>query len=130
MRVFGMITTLSSKRYTEYALNTFIDTTPLRPQDRFLLIDNDGAWETLPDALVPFGDKITNSKEKSFAANMNEVMAFAFSKRADLFLLNNDLIFTKDWLSPLLAPEISILSPISNREVQHQYKNFHWVNSL
>jgi GT2 family glycosyltransferase len=41
-------------------------------------------------------------------------MRFAAEHRADLYFLNNDLIFTPHWLDPLLLPEPAILAPVSN----------------
>lgn len=47
-------------------------------------------------------------------------MGEAEEKGADLFFLNNDLVFTSHWLEPLLGLENTVLSPLSNREVQYQ----------
>lgn len=129
MRVFGMITTQASAAYTAYALKSFFAYTPLRPFDEFVLIDNDRSFE-LPQDIHPQLIRIQNDSPKSFAANVNEVMARAFPKRADLIFLNNDLIFTEGWLEPMLVPEHAILSPLSNREIQHTVNGFTWSNAL
>lgn len=130
MRVFGMITTKASSQYTLHALDTFAKHTPLREFDSFILIDNDGSFVELPESFGTFGKKIVNSQPKSFAQNVNDVMATAMANRADLFFLNNDLIFTPHWIEPLLIPEVSILSPFSNREIQYDQEGFTWSNAL
>lgn len=130
MRLFGMISTQSSRSYTDHALETFVQNTELRPFDRFILVDNDGSYGELPEQLRSIGSIERPRTPRSFAQNVNEVMATAFKERADLFFLNNDLIFPKGWLSPLLVPEVSLLSPLSNREIQHTLNNFKWGNVL
>jgi len=43
----------------------------------------------------------------------------ALATASDLFFMNNDVIYTDDWLTPLLGNDRAILSPVSNREVQY-----------
>jgi len=47
------------------------------------------------------------------------MIAEALTSHADLFFLNNDIIFSENWLLPLLDSGESICAPISNREVQY-----------
>ncbi len=129
MRVFGMITTKPSSRYTDYALESFFKNTEIRPSDQFHLIDNDSDYSISSE----YGSRINvikNREPKSFAYNVNQIMPLASAARGDLFFLNNDLIFPAGWLLPLLAPEHAIFSPLSNREVQHYTEAFVWKNSL
>jgi O-methyltransferase len=119
MNLFGMITTSRSRQYTPAALKSFFDHTPLNPGDRFILIDNDGDF-VLPDT-VP-ADRISvvrHAEPQGFARNANLLLAEARTGQADLFLLNNDLVFTSGWLEPLLQPRRALLSPMSNAEVAH-----------
>ena len=127
MRIFAMITTRASSEYTPYALESFFRCTPFGVGDRFLLIDNDRSGEEPSSSPV---ELIPNPQPKSFAANVNQILELADASRADVFFLNNDLIFTEGWLEPLLADEPSLLSPLSNREVQYQTPGFVWKNAL
>jgi GT2 family glycosyltransferase len=115
--LFGMITTAASRHYTPVALRSFFTCTPLGDRDHLLLIDNDGDF-ALPED-VP-ADRITlvrPHKPQGFARNANTCLAEARTRKADLFLLNNDLIFTTGWLDPLLADRRALLSPMSNAQI-------------
>jgi GT2 family glycosyltransferase len=119
-RLFAMVTTAKSCGYTPYAISSFFDTTRLRPQDRFVLINNDDP--TLHERIAPHRNAIevvTNAAPKGFAANANSMISEALRSGMDLFFMNNDIIFTDHWLTPLTGEPHSILSPISNREVQY-----------
>jgi hypothetical protein len=61
---------------------------------------------------------ISHEKPKSFAANANLMIERALNLGADLFFMNNDIIFTDNWLTPCTGSPRTILSPASNREVQ------------
>jgi hypothetical protein len=119
-RLFAMVTTLASREYTTYALQTFFETTPLRDSDTVVLISND---DPNAAALVPSNARglrlIINPSPQGFAANANQMIAQALATRSDLFFMNNDIIFADDWLIPLLGHDRTILSPVSNREVQY-----------
>ena len=54
---------------------------------------------------------VRHETPRSFAANANLLLAAARAKSADLFLLNNDLVFTNGWLEPLLTDRRALLSP-------------------
>jgi hypothetical protein len=119
-RLFAMVTTLKSRGYTPYALHSFFDTTALRSQDRFVLINNDDP--ALDELAAPYKAHISvehNSSPRSFAANANSMISQAVDSGMDLFFMNNDIIFTDNWLAPLTGNPKTILSPISNREVQY-----------
>ncbi|MFN8390537.1 MAG: hypothetical protein U0136_09630 [Bdellovibrionota bacterium] len=127
MSIFAMITTKHSGDYTPYAVGSFFTHTPFSPVDRFFLIDNDRSGVTGLPASV---NVIENPQPLSFAANVNQMLRVATEESADLFFLNNDLIFTEGWLNPLAAQLPALLSPLSNREVQYETEGFTWKNAL
>ena len=100
MNVSGMVTTRPSHAYTACALASFFQTTPFGADDRFVLIDNDGTYGPPPDAW-PQVTYLANPVPYGFAANVNQVLRLARACGADLFFLNNDLIFTPGWFAPL-----------------------------
>jgi len=117
-RVFAMVATRNSKFYTEKALASFFEVTDLRPQDRFLLFEND------PDA-ANFDKPLTielvhNSVPRSFAQNVNYAIDACVAVQSDLIFLNNDVIFTRGWLKPLLDIEDAISIPFCNQNLQYQ----------
>jgi len=116
-RIFGMITTSASAEYTPVAMSTFFKHTPFSErQDEFLLIDNNSSYT---GEIPPYVKLIRNTAPLGFAANMNQVLIVAKEKMADAFLLNNDLAFTKNWSTQFTTDSTSILSPLSNRELQY-----------
>ena len=122
MTVFGMVTTQGSAAYTPHALASFFATTPIAPGDLFILIDNDGDFDCtkIPEPARKSVQVKKNSAPLSFAENVNQVMEIADRTDADLFFLNNDLIFTRDWYAPLLGDTPGLLSPLSNIEMQYR----------
>src|SRR5262245_2991416 len=130
MRVFAMITTQHSWEYTGHALESFFRTTRLEPGEKLALIDNDGSVSKVRGLPNPAVEVIANPAPKSFAANGNMMIERAAAAKADLFFLNNDLIFTEGWLEPLLITQPALLSPLSNREVRLESPGFAWINSL
>ena len=126
MKLFAMVTTAKSKRYTPYALETFFRFTSLNPEDRFVLIDNDRVSFTASEAATfsPRVEVVANPEPIGFAANCNAMLREAKPSQADLYFLNNDLIFSESWLEPLLLDEPWILSPLSNREVRYSTEHF------
>ncbi len=129
-RHFGMVTTEHSSRYTDYALLTFFQNTPLRAEDRFTLIDNDLAYRRDIWQQFPKIELVRNSSPLSFAQNLNQTMETAAESEADLYFLNNDIIFTPNWLSPLLIDSAQIMSPLGNQQEQHRTENVLWKNIL
>lgn len=125
MNVFGMVTTRPSHAYTACALRSFFETTPLRPDDRFFLIDNDGTFDQPLDPAYQPLTLVRNPSPLGFAANVNRVLRAARELGADLFFLNNDLVFTPHWLEPLLVDLPAVLSPLSN--FQEPYTESGWA---
>lgn len=124
MNVFAMITTAASARYTDLALDSFFAHTPASEIGRFVLIDNDADAPYLLREKYPKISTITNPKPRGFAANANQALALARNARADLVLLNNDLVFTRNWLAPLCGADTWITSPLSNCEVMLKSDQF------
>ena len=117
-RLFAMVSMACSHQFTLHALQSFFATSEFRSTDRFIIIDNDKYLESR--MLSAFRVEIlTNSTPIGFAANVNQALELALDTKSDLYFLNNDLIFSKQWLEPLLSEEPVILSPMTNREVQY-----------
>lgn len=114
--IFGMVTTSRSHPYTHAALASFFRWTTLQEKDRFFLIDNNGDFK--PQNQYPI-DRISNPQPLGFSANANQAIGYALENRADLLFLNNDLIFAKNWLEPLVSVTDSIVSPLCNRDVHY-----------
>jgi GT2 family glycosyltransferase len=115
--LFGMVTTAASRHYTPLALRSFFAHTPLGDGDHLLLIDNDGDFE-LPAGLR--AERLTVVRPETpqgFATNGNLLLREARTRGADLFFMNNDLVFTAGWVEPLLADRRALLSPLSNAQV-------------
>jgi hypothetical protein len=111
--VFGMVTTARSHAYTRHALASFFGCTHLGGGDRLFVIDNDGDYEaTLEHAARTI---VRNAHPQSFARNVNAVLGLAREAGADLVFLNNDIVFTRDWLPPLTVTDDAILIPASNQ---------------
>lgn len=117
MNLFGMTSTRSSRAYTQYALTSFFKHTPFDSRCRFVLIDNDNTGELHPD--FPQVEIQRNSVPLGFAENSNYFIREARKLKADLYLLNNDLIFTDGWSEALEHSDNAITSPVSNREMPY-----------
>lgn len=117
MAVYGMITTSRSHAYTPVALASFLRTTRLENSDRCILIDNDANYDR------PGSERFElwrNAQPMSFAQNMNRILDIAIATNQDAYLLNNDLVFTSDWDSPLKMSELAIVSPLTNAELSYK----------
>ena len=130
MKIFGMVTTRDSWEYTSYAIKSFFRTLKLSGEERLYLIDNDESFEEDASWFSPHLEIIKNKSPQSFSANVNSIMKIAEEKQADLYFLNNDIIFTENWINPLLIDDASILSPLSNREVQYDHGGVVWKNVM
>ena len=109
-----MVTLKSSHLYTSYALESFFKNTKVNNNDDFLLIDNDGC------ELGNFSSykKIKIIKNKipmSFAKNVNQAIDKAIKSKKNLIFLNNDIVFTKNWIQPLELNLKDISIPVSNQ---------------
>lgn len=120
MNIFGMVTTRSSTTYTSYALESFFRHTCLEDSDRFLLIDNDGSFAKRELDKYPAVEFLVNDIPRSFAENMNTALREAEACDAELYFLNNDLIFTPNWLTPLASMNNRIVLPSSNVEFKYR----------
>jgi hypothetical protein len=117
-----MVTTRESREYTAVALDSFFRQTPLGPDDRFVLIDNDGGWSESGDPLPNDSrfDVLVNPRAKSFAQNANEVIRRAHLLSADAYVLNNDIVFTLDWAGPLKVDLPALMTPTCNQNFQYR----------
>lgn len=126
-----MVTTRSSWEYTSYALKSFFRTAKLENKDTLYLIDNDEGFEEEASWFSPRLQIIKNSSAQSFAHNVNQVMRIAKADKADLFILHNDIIFTDNWLEPLLeADSSSIVSSISNMHTEYDIAGLSWNSAI
>lgn len=112
--LFGMITTSASTHFTAPALDSLVRTTNFVDGDEILVIVNDGRFT--PSARAPVS-VISNSKPLSFAENANQILAMAGGRTA--VILNNDLVFTPEWVEPLLEVG-DIASPFSNNQIAYE----------
>lgn len=119
-----MVSTTSSVAYTREALKSFFACTQLTQDDTFLLMVNDP--QACPDfGGIAFGDAtmsiLRHAAPKSFAANVNIALALAYDRHCGLIFLNNDIIFTPNWLPPLLVRDDAISLPVCNQQYCYQY---------
>ena len=121
--VFGMITTAASRHYTPVALRSFFAQTPFGSDDTFFLIDNDADFD-LPDDLAGRVRVVRPAKPQAFARNANLLIAEARRRGADLFLMNNDLVFTPGWHDAMAADRRALMSPLSNAQLTRQSGTF------
>ena len=117
--IFAMVTIKNTNSYTNYALKSFFKNTTINDDDDFLLIDNDGCKT---DKFSTYGKIkiIKNNHPLNFAENVNQVIDIAIKNKKDLIFLTNDLIFTKDWVTPILLNSSSISIPSNNQIFQYQ----------
>ncbi len=120
MTLYAMVSTESSKRYTDFALESFFAATALAPDDRFTLIVNDGCYEPPQSLRGAAIEVLYNQRPLSFAENANLAAVRARTLSSDLFFLNNDIIFSSGWNATVKdAPPDALLVPLSNREMQY-----------
>jgi GT2 family glycosyltransferase len=117
MTCFGMITTRNSAFYTGPALESFFRCTEFGPDDRFVLIDNDGDY-VLPDGF-PRVELVRPAAPRGFAANVNDILRRALEMRTDAAVLNNDIVFTPGWWLPLTERQDAVVLPMCNQQVQY-----------
>ena len=117
--IFGMVTIKSTNLYTDCALKSFFKNTKLDDNDDFFLIDNDGC-ET--EKFLAYGKIkiIKNNNPLNFAENVNQIIDIAIKNKKDLIFLTNDLVFTEDWIKPVLLNSSCISIPSNNQIFQYQ----------
>jgi hypothetical protein len=119
-RVYAMATNRDSPAYTRFALESFFRHTPWESGDEFLLIDNNGDPELAAHQARWPVRPVVNAEPFSFAENVNQAIDAADRLGAEVFFLNNDIIFTPDWLPPLLVPNPVVITPTCNQNFQYQ----------
>lgn len=102
-----MITTRSSRHYTELAIESFRKNTRLANGDEFILVDNDAELD------YGTGNVFVNHYPKSFAQNCNAMLDYANGRH--LALLNNDVIFTPGWNESVVQISNAIIIPSCNQ---------------
>jgi GT2 family glycosyltransferase len=118
-KYFCMIHTEKSKEYTYKAIESFIKHTNFTEIDRFFLIDNDNSFVGETQGI----EIVKNQSPKSFAENINQILKIAIENNSDFVLLSNDIIFTPNWLEPLVGND-SINIPLSNQQVTAKTDKF------
>jgi GT2 family glycosyltransferase len=121
--LFGMITTAASRHYTPVALRSFFAHTALGGEDTFFLIDNDADFD-LPDDIAGRIRLVRPPRPQGFAKNANLLIAEARRRGADLFLMNNDLVFTPGWLDAMAGDRRALTSPLSNAQLTRRDGGF------
>jgi GT2 family glycosyltransferase len=122
--IFLMITTKKSDHYTDLAISSFFRFTKLKSNDVFYLVDNDQIVTTQrPNVTV-----IVNEQPKSFAKNINDIISIADGK--DLVILNNDIVFTENWLQPLTQHNNVIVIPSCNQTHEYTTDQLTLTNSM
>jgi len=117
--IFGMVTVKNTNYYTDYALKSFFKNTPINDDDDFFLIDNDGC-ETSKFSTYGKIKIIKNNHPLNFAENVNQIIDIAIKNKKDLIFLTNDLVFTEDWIKPVLLNSSDISIPSNNQIFQYQ----------
>ena len=117
--IFGVVTLKNSNFYTTYALESFFKSTKLENEDEFFLIDNDGC-EVKKFSEYEKVKIIKNKRPLNFAENINQIIEIAKKNKKDLIFLTNDIIFTKNWIEPLLKKSLSLSIPSNNQVFPYQ----------
>ena len=99
--IFGMVHTKQSKSYTPYAVESFLKHTKI-DNLKLYLIDNDKDIKTILPNISTIKEITLIERESphSFSQNANQLAKLALEEKSDLFFLNNDIIFTNNWVSP------------------------------
>jgi len=116
---FCMISTKKSQKYTYKSLETFAKNTKLKNTDKFFLIDNDNTFPYQIEGV----NLIANKTPKSFAENVNQILSKAIEDNVDFVLCSNDVIFTENWLEPLINSD-SITLPLCNQYITDKTDKF------
>jgi GT2 family glycosyltransferase len=131
MAFFSMVTTRNSAAYTPVALASFFSHTEWRADDVFLLIDNDSTFDQSLVDPFPQVQVLRRESPCSFAANANEARARAALLGQDLFLLNNDVVFSEGWRESLEQVDCCcIASSISNQHISCELERLVLRNSM
>lgn len=114
--LYGMITLKVTNDYADKAVDSFFRNTNLKPDDRFVMIDNDGDFKSNWNK-GRFDDKdiIVNNNIENFSQNVNKLMRIAVSEGKDLIVMNNDVIFTPNWSELLGNSDDVITIPSCNQ---------------
>lgn len=112
--LYVMISTKKSERFTPVAIASLKRNTPLSSSDLVVVIDNDGSLPEIDGVHV-----LRNNAPRSFAENANLAINLSHVTGHDLWLLNNDIVFTPHWLSRSYLDGRSIIIPNCNQYSQY-----------
>lgn len=120
--IYAMITSKSSRKYADLAIDSFFKNTRLFPEDQFLLIDNDN------EKTYNLKNVISNSSPQSFSKNCNSIIDYADGR--NVFILSNDVVFTYDWNKPLIQYNNIILIPSCNQTHLYNCNNLNLTPNM
>jgi hypothetical protein len=118
VNVFAMMTTSATRGHTAVALKSFFSHTAPEQIGAFIVLDCSG------DFVVPPGTPADRLKvvgrTKGRPAGVATAFAAARDLHADLFLLDNNVVFTSGWFEPLLVDRPGLVSAVSNVDVSYE----------
>jgi GT2 family glycosyltransferase len=112
--LYVMISTQKSQHFTPVAIASLKRNTPLSGSDLVVVIDNDGSLPEMDGVHL-----LRNDKPRSFAENANLAINLSHVTGHDLWLLNNDIVFTPQWFSRSYLDGRSIIIPNCNQYAQY-----------
>lgn len=115
--LYAMITTRSSRHYTELAIDSFRKNTKLVEGDEFILVDNDAELD------YGTGNVFVNHYPKSFAQNTNSMLDYANGR--NLMLLSNDVAFTPGWNESVVQMSNALIIPSCNQTHLYSRNDLH-----
>lgn len=123
-----MVTVKSSSAYTVKALESFFKHTKLRPEDEFVLIDNDGDWLTNWNYKTKLDPSkiVVNNEPKNTSQNINQLIQRGLDAQKDVLFLSNDVIFTPKWSERLVEDGRTVSIPSCNQT--HNYGIHDYLN--
>ncbi len=116
MNIFGMMPAAAPDPFA--ALRSFLACTPAAPGDRVYLVHGTGDG-VLPDDLRGEVVSVYRDSSGNFSTDANILLAEARRSVADVFLLGADLLFTPGWRSPFATDRPTLMSPMSNDQVEY-----------
>lgn len=120
--LYAMIISKSSRDYTDIAVSSFLQYTTLTKNDQFVIISNDDL-EFKYNGFIYY-----NQTPQSFSKNCNTILDLANER--NVFILSNDIVFTKNWNLPLQQYNNLILIPSCNQTHLYQYGNLNLMPSM
>jgi len=123
MTVFCLVSSKQTEDYTRVCLDTFFKHTPIKKEDIFVFINNDGT-RIFMNENYPIHNYTNNEKPMGWAENFNQGLKIAKDYKADFVLITNDIAFTRGWYEPICQKNDSIIIPCCNINVNYDALNF------